>query len=259
MKRRQLLYGVLMSVVVGMCVPMGAMAQDDAKEIDIKALSRKLDTMFRSKTTRAKMRMEIVTPNYERTLTMEMLTRGQDDALIRIQSPRKEKGISTLKKGNEMWNYLPKVKKVIRVPPSMMTSSWMGSDMTNDDLVQNSSWEDDYDVSQLKDVPTGEFCLQFTPHEDAPVTWSKVVACFDARYQLPKTQSFYDEKGTKVREIKMDKYKKVDDRLIPSRITITPLSKDKKGNKTTMIYESIAFDVDIDEAEFSLANLRRGK
>jgi len=253
---------LMLAAIASLAVsPTPTFAQDDesiGKKVDIKELSRKLDKLYRAETSRATMTMQIVTENYERTLEMEMTTRGQDDTLIRILSPRKEKGISTLKRGTEMWNYLPKIKKVVRVPPSMMTSSWMGSDMTNDDLVRESSWEDDYTVSQVK-APAGEFCFEYVPKEDAAVTWSKVKTCFDEKYELPKRQEFFDEKGRKVRKMEFGKIKKVDGRIMPTQISIIPLSKDKKGNKTVMTYKSLEFDVPVEESTFSMANLRRGR
>ena len=98
---------------------------DDAKAqptvaADVNTLLEKLDSLYRSESSKGVMSMTVVTAHYTRTLKMEMVTRGQDDTLIRILSPRKEKGVSTLKRGNEMWNYLPKIKKVIRIPASMM-------------------------------------------------------------------------------------------------------------------------------------------
>ncbi|MCK4305000.1 MAG: outer membrane lipoprotein-sorting protein [Candidatus Eisenbacteria sp.] len=79
--------------------------------------------------------MEIVTPHWQRTLVMKVWTEGMDKTFIRILAPRKEKGVGTLRIGNEMWNYLPKTNKVMKISPSMMMGSWMGSDFTNDDLV----------------------------------------------------------------------------------------------------------------------------
>lgn len=255
MRSRTLALALLCALVL----PAGALAQDTAPEkVDIKRVAKKLDNLYRSETSKAVMTMQIVTPDYERTLKLEMTTRGQDDTLIRILSPRKERGISTLKRGNEMWNYLPKVKKVVRVPPSMMTSSWMGSDVTNDDLVRDSSWERDYVVTQVE-APAGEFCLKFVPRKDAAITWSKVMTCFDARLELPKRQEFYDEKGNKVREVVMDQFKKVDGRIMPTRTRVTPLSADKKGRSTVMTYDALSFDMEIPENTFSMANLRRAK
>lgn len=227
-------------------------------QLDIKALSQRLDRLYRAKSSKGKVAMAIVTPHYKRTLVMEMTTRGMDDTLIRIVSPRKERGISTLKKGNEMWNYLPKVKKVIKIPPSMMTSSWMGSDMTNDDLVRSSSWEDDYTAALDKaESSASEFCVRYTPRPTAAVTWSKVVGCFDRKTELPTRQDFYDEKQRKVRTMRFDRVQALGGRVVPTRMTIMPLSPDKKGHMTVMQFNEMQYDAPVDDRTFSLTNLRR--
>ena len=112
------------------------------------ALLKEIDELYRSATSISTMKMEIVTPNWQRTLEMQSWTVGMEDTFIRILSPRKDRGVATLKKGNEMWNYFPKINKVIKVPPSMMMGSWMGSDFTNDDLVKEASLVDDYHVEK---------------------------------------------------------------------------------------------------------------
>ena len=111
---------------------------------EVRALIEEIDQLYRSESSYAVFEMEIVTPHYQRTLAMEAWSLGTKKTLIRINAPRKEKGVSTLRIDNEMWNYLPKTDRVIRIPPSMMMSSWMGSDFTNDDLVQEFSLFEDY-------------------------------------------------------------------------------------------------------------------
>ncbi|MCB1694539.1 MAG: outer membrane lipoprotein-sorting protein, partial [Pseudomonadales bacterium] len=186
----------------------------------------KLDELFRSKASKGRMTMTVVTPDFERTLGMNMVTRGMEDTLIRITSPRKEAGISTLKKGTEMWNYLPKVKKTVRVPPSMMMGAWMGSDFTNDDLVRASSWENDYDMAFVDGVGAGdEVCLRYTPKPSAAVTWDHIDTCFDGGTSLPHRQDFYDEKGRKARTLHFSEVKEMGGRTIPSVMTLEPLLK----------------------------------
>lgn len=226
--------------------------------VNINTLLDKLDKLYRSDSSKGLMSMKVVTPHYSRTLKMEVTTRGMDDTLIRIVSPRKEKGVSTLKRGNEMWNYLPKIKKVIRIPASMMGGSWMGSDFTNDDLVRGSSYEDDYATRKIT-APDSEICLEHIPKEDSIITWSKVVSCFYADNQLPKRMEFYDEKGRKVRRIAYDEVKMLGGRLAPTRMTLTPLSEEKRGNETVVSFDAMEFDVEVNSTTFSEANLRRGR
>ena len=235
-----------------------ALAQDAPAEVTPELLAKRMDSLYRSDASKGKMTMKIVTKNYTREMTMEMTTRGMDDTLIRIVAPRKDKGISTLKKGNEMWNYIPKVRKTVRVPPSMMSSSWMGSDITNDDLVRGSSYEDDYTNTMTpKEAKAGEVCMTTVPKEDAPVTWSRIVACFDAKELTPTRQVFYDEKDRAARRMIFSDVKDMDGRRIPTRMTIEPLIGENKGNKTVMTYVEMDFDAQVDARVFSLSSLRR--
>ena len=111
---------------------------------DVETIIKRIDQLYRSETSEAEMEMHIVTPHWERTLAMHVWTEGMDKTFIRITAPKKEQGVATLRIGNEMWNYLPKTNKVMKIPPSMMMGSWMGSDFTNDDLVRESSMLEDY-------------------------------------------------------------------------------------------------------------------
>lgn len=241
---------------------------------DAVALSRKLDLLYRSDTSHGVMRMHIKTRHYERTLEMEMWTRGLDDTLVRIKKPRKERGVATLKKGSEMWNYLPKIRKTIRVPPSMMMGSWMGSDFTNDDLVRSSSWEKDYEMTwdDAAAKGKGERCIRSTPKPAAAVTWTKVVSCFVKRgdgaakgadgaaaVELPTRQDFFDEKGRLARTMTFSDIKELGGRRIPATMTLTPLLGDKKGNETIIEMVSMDFGVKHPANTFSQANLRRSR
>lgn len=235
------------------CVALPAAAQDAPTPAE---LSKSLDTMLRASTSKGRVTMAIVNPDFQRSLTMEMTTRGMDDTLVRIVEPRKEKGTSTLKKGNEMWNYLPKVKREIKVPPSMMMGNWMGSDFTNDDLVKGSSWEKDYAFElDAGAAQAGETCLKYVPKPTAAVTWSKIVACFDTASRLAKRLEYYDEKDRKARTMSYSDVKDMGGRTIPTKITLTPHLKE--GHSTSITYESIEFDVELPDDTFSMSSLRR--
>ncbi|MBU0554087.1 outer membrane lipoprotein-sorting protein [Myxococcota bacterium] len=216
-----------------------------------------MDRLYRSESSQGMMIMEIKTPDFERTLKIEVWSKGMDYTLARIHSPRKEKGVSTLKRKNEMWNYLPKIKKTIRIPASMMMGSWMGSDFTNDDLMRESSWEKDYTSSESKEPPQGQICVDFVPKPSAAVNWSKVVTCFDAKTDLPLSQDFYDEKQRKARQMIFEDVKTLDGREMPTKMILKPLLKE--GNVTIVRYEEMKFDLDLDEGLFSLTRLQRGR
>ena len=244
---------LILTLVLGL--PLAAAAEDQA-EPSLEALSLKLDQLYRFDSSRGKMRMSIKTPHYERELTMRMWTQGRDFALVRILAPRKESGISTLKRENEMWNYLPKIDKTIRIPPSLMAGSWMGSDLTNDDLVRDASWQKDY-MAKKSESQAGEICVQFDAKKDAAVAWDKVIACLDEEALLPTHMDFYDEKDRKARTMIYSDRKMFDGQMLPARLTLKPLLKD--GNETVIVYEELEFNVKHKAKLFTLSSLKKGK
>jgi len=189
---------------------------------------------------------------------MQIWSRGTDDALIRVLKPEKEAGTATLKVGNNIWNYLPKVNRTIKIPTSMMMASWMGSHFTNDDLVKESRLIRDYFITiSFEGERNGVSVYEFTlvPKPDAAVVWGKVILEVQQDSLLPTWQRYYDEDGTLVRELIFSDYQTMGGRRIPARLTMHPL--DKPGEQTVIIYHDLVFDVPISNDTFSLRNLER--
>jgi outer membrane lipoprotein-sorting protein len=201
------------------------------------------------------MEMEIVNPNWERTLRLKTWSQGTEKTLIRILEPAKERGTGTLRIGNEMWNYLPKVDKTIRIPPSMMMSSWMGSDFTNDDLVKEFTFAGDYTFryTEVEDPEKNRLYIECVPREGRPIVWDRVLLVVNADDLLPVSEKFYDERGQLIRTMNFRDVETFDDRRIPSVMELVP--HDKKG-KTIIRYLEAEFNIDIPEDTFNLRNLR---
>ena len=216
-----------------------------------------LDQLFRSKTSISSIEMEVTTPNWERSMTMELYTAGMDKTFVRIHSPKKDKGVATLRVSAEMWNYFPKINKVMKVPPSMMMSSWMGSDFTNDDLVKETSLLADYNAKMLPpDVLNPQvLSVELTPKANTATVWGKIVILGDKDTWIPFEEVFYDEKGQAMRVMKLLEVKKFGDKTMPSVMEIVPLNKE--GHKTRIVYKSAQFDIKLPEDTFSLRNLQR--
>jgi outer membrane lipoprotein-sorting protein len=245
----------LLLAVALVAAPRGA-AQDRDPRID--EIIDKLDDLYRSKSSYAVIEMDIVTPHWERTLKMEAWTEGLDKTFIRIQAPRKEEGMGTLRIDNEMWNYLPKVNKVIKVPPSMMSSSWMGSDFTNDDLVNEVTLREDYVVefATVDSPQPGLLYIKATPKEGVPVVWGYYITAVREDSYLPVWEEYYDDDGRAMRRAEFSDVGTFDGRTLPATMTMTPLSEEKKGHRTTLRYKEIEFNVDIENDIFTLRNLR---
>jgi len=219
------------------------------------AVLRRMDELYRGRSSKGRMKMRITSPHWQRTLTMVFWSRGMKDTLVRIVAPGKERGTATLKLGNELWNYLPRVNKIIKLPPSMMMSSWMGSDFTNDDLVKESSFREDYDCTVLSAAADAVVRLQLTPRPDLPVVWARILMRVDRRSLMPLTFDYYDEDGRRIRTLHFEKVKEMGGRRIPTVLRLTP--HNRKGRETVIQYLNIEFDTPLSDAVFSLRSLRR--
>ena len=219
----------------------------------------RVDRILRGQSSHGIATMEVVTEHWQRTLTMEVWSLGTEYSLVRIVSPAKDAGTATLKAGDDIWNYLPKVDRAIKIPASMMMGSWMGSHFTNDDLVKESRLVDDYDIAmgfegKRDGVEVWEFTL--TPKPEAAVVWGRIVYQVRKADLMPTWARYYDEDGKLVRTLTFGDYKKMDGRLVPTFMEMRP--EDKPDERTTLRYTELEFGIQIDESFFSLRALKGG-
>jgi len=216
-----------------------------------------VERLLWGKTNHGLSEMTVTTPRWERTLKMRFWMDRPRFTLIRILAPPKEQGIGSLRIGAEMWNYLPKVARIIKIPSSMMLQPWMGSDFSNDDLVKESSMVEDYThtltgTTMLDAVPA--FRVQSIPKPDAPVVWGKIVYFIRVSDRIPLKQEYYDERGELIKVMSFSDVQPRGGRRIPTRWTMQPVAK--PGHRTVMRIHEIAFDRPIDAGVFTQANLR---
>ncbi|MBL7969900.1 MAG: outer membrane lipoprotein-sorting protein [Prolixibacteraceae bacterium] len=227
---------------------------------DIKEIVRKSDEKFRGSSSTGSFSMTIERPSWSRTISMKSWTLGSEYSMIYVTAPAKEKGQVFLKRKNEMWNWVPSIERMVKIPPSMMMQSWMGSDFTNDDLVRESSIVQDYTHKLLGEETVADYLcykIELIPFEDAPLVWGKVLMWISKKDYLWLKAEFYDEDGLLVNTEILSDVKKMDDRMIPCRMEMIPA--DKKGQKTIMIFENTDFDVPLKEDFFSIQNMKKIK
>lgn len=215
-------------------------------------LLKKMDELFRSDSSTSTMKMTIITPNWQRTLKMQSWTRGMDDTFIRVLTPVKDRGVSTLKIDTDMWNYFPKINKTIKVPPSMMMGSWMGSDFTNDDLVREVSLLEEYNVEKTDEG--ANWRLSLVPKQETVTVWGRIEFVIDKASLLPSEQIYFNEKGEKVRLMSFSDIREYSGRKMPAIMTMVPLNK--TGHKTVIEYVEAEFDSEINPRIFTLRNLQ---
>ena len=229
---------------------------DAAADFDAQELVRQVETQYQGATSHAVMRMTITTASWTRELKLEAWGRGRDDFLARIMEPKKEAGIATLKVGDDIWNYLPKIDRVMQVPSSLMGEGWMGSHFTNDDLVRESRMADDYTFAVTFEGPRdGQSILEITltPKPDAPVVWGKVVVEVTAQ-RIAVRIRYFNEKGELARTLRFSEVEQVGERKVPTVARMTPT---EDGEYTEVRYLQWEFDVDVPEGRFSLRSLQR--
>ena len=236
--------------------------------------------LFISQSCIATVEMQITKEDWQRKISMQIWSLGESNVLVRIRRPQEDAGTAILKVGSKIWYYLPKANRTVKMPSSMLMTSWMGSHFTLNDLVKESRLTNDYVVAtsiegKRDGVAASEYTL--TPKPAAVVVWGKITLEIRQADRMPVRQRYYDEDGKLVRELTFSEYKTVSGRLIPTRLVMQSMDKDGKKagasggvlvrgvmrpleqavEQTTITYEKIIFDEPISEETFSLENLKQ--
>lgn len=219
---------------------------------------KKADERLKGKSSYSDLTIQIVRPSWKRDMTMKCWTKGNDYAMILITSPAKDKGTVTLKRIKEVWNWMPSIERTIKLPPSMMMESWMGTDFTNDDLVKQSSMVDDY-THQLAGDSTIEklpcYKIIMKPKPNAAVVWGKIAIFIDKKDYMEMRVEYYDEDGVLVDIMTGSDVKMLGGKLLPAKMEMIPVSK--PGQKTVLLYNSMKFDQPMDDNFFTVQNMQK--
>ncbi|MGD9782257.1 MAG: outer membrane lipoprotein-sorting protein [Kiritimatiellia bacterium] len=219
---------------------------------------RRCDDLLRGEESYCKLTMAVVRPKWSRTVAMEAWTRGTEDSFIRVLSPPKEKGVTFLKKGREAWQYAPSIDRVVKIPPSMMLQSWLGSDFTNDDMVRADSIVVDYDHaigSEPEEDGVAYWVVEARPKPSAPVVWGRVDLKIRKEDFIPVRVDYYDEDGERVKYYETAGFAEVEGRRLATRMTMH--DQTRPGHRTEVRYESLTFRPDLRPDTFTVQNLRQ--
>ncbi|MEQ9402079.1 MAG: outer membrane lipoprotein-sorting protein [Cyclobacteriaceae bacterium] len=227
---------------------------------DAKEIMRKTDEKRRGESTFAEMTISIIRPTWSRDMDIKSWANGTEYSLILITSPARDKGTVFLKREKEIWNWLPSIERNVKLPPSMMMQSWMGSDFTNDDLIKESSIVNDYEHSILGDsIIEGRKCwkIQLIPKPDAAVVWGKILTWIDQKEYFELRSEMYDEEGFLINEVLFREIKSLGGRMLPSVLEFIPA--EKEGHKTVIRYHEVDYKASISSGFYSLQNMKRVK
>jgi outer membrane lipoprotein-sorting protein len=240
-------------LITSVVIAFGIQAQDP------KAILEKAEDNRRgTESSKAEVTMIIQRPDWQRQISMKNWTKGDDYSLIYITAPARDEGTAFLKRGHEIWNWQPTIERTIKMPPSMMSQSWMGSDFTNEDLVNQSSIVDDYNHKYLgKEEIDGRMAhkIEMIPKEGTPVIWGKIISWIDTERYVELRSEFYDEDGELINTMTTDQVEKVESNWVPMYLEMIPA--DEPGHKTIIQQENIEFNVGLDQGFFTIQNMKR--
>lgn len=243
---------ILAAFLLNASVSDPAIAQTAAEII------QKMEDRMRGDEVYMEVTMEIVRPRYTRSMSMKSWALGEDYSLILVTAPARDRGVAYLKREREIWNWMPSIDRLIKLPPSMMSQSWMGSDFTNDDLVRESSTINDYEHQLIgEEEIDGYPCykIELIPKPESAIVWGKVLMWVSTEHYFQLRGEQYDERMELVNTIVFSDVKELGDRNIPAVMELNP--HDKEGHKTILIQEKVDFNPGLDISFFSIQNLQR--
>ena len=218
---------------------------------------RKANDLIMGRSSQSIATMTVIRPSWTRTVSMKTWSLGNDYYMVQITAPAQDKGQVFLKRFNEMWNWMPNISRIIRIPPSMMGQNWMGSDFTNNDLVKANSIVNDYTHRILGNETTGGYdCykIEFSPKPNAAVVWDKIIAWIAKDKYFMLKSEFYNEDGELVNRETQSDIKYFDDRDLPSKLVMTPVKE--KGKQTILEFQKLNFNISLKPTFFSQQNMK---
>lgn len=244
--------GILFAMLFSLCFSNPASAQNPAEILD------RMENVMRGESNYSEMTMQIIRPRFEREISIRSWMLGRDYSMILITAPSRDRGTAFLMRESDIWNYDPRVDRTLRLPSSMMSQSWMGSDFTNDDLVRDSDIVDDFEHTLLRTETYADreaYVIELIPKPGTPIVWGKVLMwiCKEEYIQL-RVENF-DQRGELANTMKLDEIKRFGDRNLPARITVIPANRENE--KTVLTYQKLEFGVDLSPGFFTQQNMTR--
>ena len=219
---------------------------------------RKADEKYRGKSSYSEMTIDIIRPKWSKQMKIKGWSEGTKYSVSIVTSPAKEKGTVFLMRDKEVWNYMPTIDRTIKFPPSMMLQNWMGTDLTNDDLVKQSSILVDYTHKIIgEELKEGYPCwlIELTPKEEAPVVWGKVLIWVDKEEYMMLQSDYYDEDDFLVNQMIGSDIKDFSGKKLPSKLRVIPV--DNVGQETILTYDKLEFDIKISDQYFTTNYMKR--
>lgn len=240
-----------------LCFLLGTATNSYSQDLSAKEIVKRANDKVNGTSSQGIMKMTIVRPDWSREVTMKTWSKGTEYYLIYITEPAKDKGQVFMKRQQDMWNWMPSINRMIKLPPSMMSQSWMGSDFTNDDLVRMNSIIDDFTHSFVgSEKIDGYDCyiIELVAKPEAAVVWGKIKLWVSKEEYYELKGEYYDEDDVLINTMVSSQVKQMGDRMLPSKTVMEPV--DKPGNQTILETVSMTFNKPIEDDFFSQQNMK---
>ncbi|MFH2009683.1 MAG: outer membrane lipoprotein-sorting protein [bacterium] len=219
----------------------------------VRDLADRADRITRGSSSKGVMSMKVFKRGTV-SMRMKIWSKGRNKFLAKILRPSRLRGMATLKSGNNLWNYLPRMDKIVKLGSSMMGGSWMGSHFTNDDLVKETDMRKHYTCTAYKE--SGGFMIITTkPRPNAPVVWGKVLMKVRKSDSMPFWTKYYDERGSLKRTMRFEAIKQMGGRVIPTRMVLQPA--DSPSERTVVSFHNMHYNISIPNRTFTLQGLKQ--
>ena len=197
-----------------------------------------------------------------KTRTSSLRSITKDDGakqIIWFLSPADDKGVSFLKiehddKDDEMRMWLPAFKKVRRISAKKRSDSFMGSDLSYEDMSTRQLDEFNFNIlgnEIYQDVSC--HLLESTPKEHIRTEYSRHITWVDSTLLIPLKEESYDKSGILFKE-KYFSYTVIKDYQILTEIWVTNI---QKNHTTSLTFENIELDSGVEDNLFHERYLKR--
>lgn len=217
----------------------------------------KIDMNMSSNTQIFTSKMVIHGRRGSRTIVSKSWSEGESKTFSEYLSPAREKGTKMLKLEDKLWIYSPSTDRTIRISGHMLRQSVMGSDLSYEDMMEDSRLRNKYQaVVEKSEVIDERDCwiVELTATAD-DVAYHKMKLWVDKERWVPLKEELFAKSGKLLKKLELKDVTKNDNRWFPKRMIFKDMLK--KGDGTEFIIKEIEFDKEIPEHIFSKASLRK--
>ncbi len=156
---------------------------------------------------------------------------------------------------DDMWIYLPALKKVKRISSESKSDYFMGSDFTYDDLGDRKPEQDTHKITGEEKVNGRDCYVVESIPKDPDYMYSKTITWVVKDSWVGAKKEFYDEDGELLKTLTINKIEKIDGYWV---ILDMEMDNVQKNHKTKMELKNVKIGEGIRDSYFTERQMKRG-